>query len=53
MVHLFETSSVCLVHLVDLVSFVQPKNQTDRIDQMNKTDWRIFSASCQTRRSLS
>ena len=43
---------VCFVYLVDLVplvSFVQPKNQTnqtDRIDQINKTDWRTFSASC-------
>ena len=53
-----ETNPVCLVHLIDLVCFVylvdlvhlaifvQPKNQTDRTDQMNKTDWRDFSASC-------
>jgi hypothetical protein len=37
---------VCFVYLVDLahlVSFVQPNNQTD---QMNKTGWRTFSASC-------
>ena len=52
------TSPVCLVHLVHLVSFVQPKKpdrpdrpnkpdrQTDRTDQMNKTDWRTFSAAC-------
>jgi hypothetical protein len=40
---------VCFVYLVDLVhllSFVQPKNQTDRTDQMNKTGWRAFSTSC-------
>jgi hypothetical protein len=52
--HVWETSSVYLVHLVcfvylvdlvHLVSFVQPKSQTDRTDQMNKTGWRTFSAS--------
>ena len=43
------TSPVCLVYLVCfvyLVGFVQPKNQTNQIDQMNKMGWRIFSASC-------
>ena len=42
-------SPACLVYLVcfvHLVSFVQPKNQTNQIDQMNKTGWRAFSASC-------
>jgi hypothetical protein len=40
---------VCFVYLVDLVhlvGFVQPKNQTNQIDQMNKMGWRTFSASC-------
>ena len=30
-------ASLILVCLVHLVSFVQAKNQTDQIDQMNKT----------------
>jgi hypothetical protein len=31
---------VCFVDLVHLVSFVQPKSQTNQIDQMNKRrDW--------------
>jgi hypothetical protein len=37
---------ILLVDLVHLVSFVQPKNQTNQIDQMNKTGWRDFSAAC-------
>jgi preprotein translocase subunit Sec63 len=33
--------------LVYLVSFVQPKNQTDQINQMDQTNQHSFSTSCQ------
>ena len=36
-------SPVCLVHLV---RFVQPKNQTNQTDEMNKTGWEDFSVFC-------
>ena len=36
-----------LVDLVHLVSFIQPKNQTDQTNQITVfLDWRTFSASC-------
>ncbi len=33
----------CLVHLVSLM---QPNKPADRIEQINKTGWQTFSASC-------
>jgi len=59
MVHLFETSrSIWAIRSVSCVwmnetNEMNRTDQMDRIDLMNKTDWRIFSISCQTRRSPS